>query len=49
MVTVIMNGKAEVRGVKIDPKLLNSEEAELLDIKTPDPAVWSIDIQPYSN
>ncbi len=31
MVTVIMNCKAEVCGVKIDPKLLNSEEAEMVE------------------
>ena len=31
MVTVIMNGKAEVCGVKIDPKLLNGEEAEMVE------------------
>ncbi len=31
MVTVIMNGKAEVRSVKIDPKLLDAEEAEVVE------------------
>ena len=31
MVTVIMYGKTEVRSVKIDPKLLNSEEAEVVE------------------
>ena len=31
MVTVTMNGKAEVRAVKIDPKLLDGEEAEVVE------------------
>ena len=31
MVTVTMNGKAEVRSVKIDPKLLDGEEAEVVE------------------
>ena len=31
MVTVIMNGKAEVCGIKIAPKLLNGEEAEMVE------------------
>ena len=31
MVTVTMNGKSEVRGVKIDPKLLDGEEAEVVE------------------
>ncbi len=31
MVTVTMNGKAEVRTVKIDPKLLDGEEAEVVE------------------
>ena len=31
MVTVIMNGKSEVCGVKIDPKLFNGEEAEMVE------------------
>ncbi len=31
MVTVTMNGKGEVRAVKIDPKLLDGEEAEVVE------------------
>ena len=31
MVTVTMNGKAEVRSVKIDPKLLSGEDAEVVE------------------
>ena len=31
MVMVILNGKTEVRSVKIDPTLLNSEEAEVVE------------------
>ena len=31
MVTVIMNGKSEVRNVKIDPSLYNSEDAEVVE------------------
>ncbi len=31
MVTVTMNGKAEVRVVKIEPKLLDGEEAEVVE------------------
>ena len=31
MVTVIMNGKSEVCSVKIDPKLLNGEETEIVE------------------
>ena len=31
MVTVTMNGKSEVCSVKIDPKLLNGEEAEMVE------------------
>ena len=31
MVTVTMNGKAEVRAVKIDPKLLDGEESEVVE------------------
>jgi DNA-binding YbaB/EbfC family protein len=31
MVSVTMNGKSEVRGVKIDPKLLDGEEAEVVE------------------
>ena len=31
MVTVVMNGKSEVRNVKIDPSLYNSEDAEVVE------------------
>ena len=31
MVTVIMNGKSEVRSVKIDPSLYESEDAEVVE------------------
>ena len=31
MVTVTMNGKGEMRGVKIDPSLFNSEDAEVVE------------------
>ena len=31
MVRVTMNGKGEVRAVKIDPKLLDGEEAEVVE------------------
>ena len=31
MVTVIMNGQSEVCSVKIDPKLLNGEETEIVE------------------
>ncbi len=31
MVVVTMNGKSEVRTVKIDPKLLDGEEAEVVE------------------
>ncbi|WP_370151660.1 YbaB/EbfC family nucleoid-associated protein [Ferrovibrio sp.] len=31
MVTVTLNGKSELRGVKIDPSLLKPEEAEILE------------------
>jgi DNA-binding YbaB/EbfC family protein len=31
MVTVTLNGKSEVRAVKIDPKLLDGEEAEVVE------------------
>jgi nucleoid-associated protein EbfC len=31
MVVVTMNGKAEMRKIVIDPKLLNSEEKEMLE------------------
>lgn len=31
MVTVTLNGKSELRGVKIDPALLKPEEAEVLE------------------
>jgi hypothetical protein len=31
MVVVTMNGKSEVRAVKIDPKLLDGEEAEVVE------------------
>ena len=31
MVTVTLNGKGEMRGVKIDPSLLKPEEAEILE------------------
>ncbi|MDX2028258.1 MAG: YbaB/EbfC family nucleoid-associated protein [Alphaproteobacteria bacterium] len=31
MVTAMMNGKGELRGIKIDPKLINPGEAEMLE------------------
>lgn len=31
MVTVTLNGKSELRGIKIDPALLKPEEAEILE------------------
>ncbi len=31
MVTVTMNGKSEVRQIKIDPKLFNGEDAEVVE------------------
>ncbi len=31
MVSVTMNGKGEVRSIKIDPELLNGEEAEVVE------------------
>jgi len=31
MVKVTLNGKGEMRGIKIDPSLLNGEEAEILE------------------
>lgn len=31
MVTVTLNGKGEMRGVKIDPSLMKPEEAEILE------------------
>ena len=31
MVTVIMNGKGEMRSVKIDPSLFNGEDAEVVE------------------
>lgn len=31
MVTVTLNGKSELRGVRIDPSLLKPEEAEVLE------------------
>lgn len=31
MVTVTLNGKSELRGIKIDPSLLKPEEAEILE------------------
>ena len=31
MVTVTLSGKGDMRGVKIDPSLLNGEEAEILE------------------
>ena len=31
MVTVTMNGKGEMRGVKIDPSLFNGEDAEVVE------------------
>ena len=31
MVTVTMNGKGEMRGIKIDPSLFNSEDAEVVE------------------
>ncbi|WP_341705285.1 YbaB/EbfC family nucleoid-associated protein [Ferrovibrio sp.] len=31
MVTVTLNGRSELRGVKIDPSLLKPEEAEILE------------------
>lgn len=31
MVTITMNGKSEIRAVKIDPSLLKPEEAEILE------------------
>ena len=31
MVTVTMNGKGELRGVKIDPSLLSADEGEVLE------------------
>ncbi|MCB1485946.1 MAG: YbaB/EbfC family nucleoid-associated protein [Bauldia sp.] len=31
MVTVTMNGKGEVKGVRIDPSLLKPEEAEIVE------------------
>lgn len=31
MVTVTLNGKGEMRGVKIDPSLFNSEDSEVVE------------------
>ncbi|MGE4527569.1 MAG: YbaB/EbfC family nucleoid-associated protein [Rhodospirillaceae bacterium] len=31
MVTVTMNGKTELKGIKIDPSLVNPDEAEILE------------------
>lgn len=31
MVRVTLNGKSEMRGIKIDPSLLNSEDAEVVE------------------
>ena len=31
MVTVTLNGKGNMRGIKIDPSLLNPDEAEILE------------------
>jgi DNA-binding YbaB/EbfC family protein len=31
MVTVVMNGKAEMRKIKIDPKIVNPAEVEMLE------------------
>ncbi|MBO6783298.1 MAG: YbaB/EbfC family nucleoid-associated protein [Alphaproteobacteria bacterium] len=31
MVTVTLNGKSEMKGIKIDPSLLNADEGEILE------------------
>ncbi len=31
MVTVTLNGKSEMKGIKIDPSLLSADEAEILE------------------